>query len=212
MSSLDTAWGKNYAAGFDQDGALFGEHPDDDQTQSAIVPMQRQADEKFHAAGVVAAPAISPDGARIAVLSDFVQGQTRRSAQRVVENDEVAGRVRSSLSGVAVWWSGTAQHQRFAGQRIPIGGGGDAAAGAGNHDALDATCPQSADGSRQLADVPDVTGWRRWPPMKESAFASTNTLQRNNGGLRGLCVAGGRKRLDLDVMATTVKNHHGAYW
>jgi hypothetical protein len=77
-------------SGFTRDGALFGEYRIDDQTQLAIVPIASgKPTVIFTLPRGSRAPAISPDGAKIAVLADS-RAKDKHDQHNVVENDEAS--------------------------------------------------------------------------------------------------------------------------
>src|ERR1700761_1138136 len=77
-------------SGYTKDGALFGEYRIDDQSQLAIVPMiGGRPTVIFTLPRGSHAPAISPDGAKIAVLAD-ARAKDKDDQHNVVENDEAS--------------------------------------------------------------------------------------------------------------------------
>ena len=149
-------------SGFTRDGALFGEYRIDDQTQLAIVPITSgKPTVIFTLPRGSRAPAISPDGAKIAVLSDS-RAKDKHDQHNVVENDEASLYVFDLHSQGGAWWcqelraisdfAWSKDSSRLAVvTQLPK---------LGNHDAHSMLHVCGADGSRQLADVPTIHGRR----------------------------------------------------
>ena len=162
--------------GFTKDGALFGEYRIDDETQLAIVPI---TDAKptviFTLPRGSHAPAISPDGAKIAVLAD-ARAKDKHDQHHVVENDEASLYVFDLHSQGGGWWcrdlrdisdfSWSKDSSRLAVvTQLPK---------LGNHEIHSVLHVCAADGSRQLADVPTATAGVAWSADEtELVFAST---------------------------------------
>jgi dipeptidyl aminopeptidase/acylaminoacyl peptidase len=151
-------------AGFTRDGALFGEFRIDDQTQLAIVPMTNgKATVIFTLPRGSHAAAISPDGSKIAVLSDS-RAKDKHDQHNVVENDESSLYIFDLNSHGGGWqcqdlrtisdfaWSKDSNRLAVVTQLPKLG----------NHDAHSMLNICGADGSRQLADVPTVTAGVAW--------------------------------------------------
>ena len=203
-------------SGFTRDGALFGEYRIDDQTQLAIVPITSGKPTVIFALprGSHAA-AISPDGAKIAVLSD-ARAKDKHDQHNVVENDESSLYVFDLHSHGGAWWcqelraisdfAWSKDSSRLAVvTQLPK---------LGNHDAHSMLSVCGADGSRQLADVPTVTAGVAWSADEtELAFASTKAPTLTAEHIWTVALLGGApvdRTPDLDGTATTVKYHHGA--
>jgi dipeptidyl aminopeptidase/acylaminoacyl peptidase len=203
-------------AGYTQDGALFGEYRIDDQTQLAIVPI---AGDKptviFTLPRGSHAASMSPDGAKIAVLSD-TRAKDKHDQHSVVENDEASlyvfdlhahdgARWCSKLNSISDFaWSKDSSRLAVVTQLPKLG----------NHDAHSMLHICSANESRQLADIPTVTAGVAWSADEtELVFASTTAPTLTAEHVWTVALSGGvpvDRTPDLDATATTVKNHHGA--
>src|SRR5579864_2654556 len=163
-------------AGFTRDGALVGEYRIDDQPQLAIVPIAGgKATVIFSLPRGSRAAAISPDGAKIAVLSD-ARAKDKHDQHTVVENDEASLYVFDLHSNGGGWWcqelrtisdfAWSKDSSRLAVvTQLPK---------LGNHDAHSMLHICGADGSRQLADMPTITAGVAWSADEaELVFAST---------------------------------------
>jgi dipeptidyl aminopeptidase/acylaminoacyl peptidase len=202
--------------GFTRDGALFGEYRIDDETQLAIVPITSgKPTVIFTLPRGIHAAAISPDGAKIAVLSD-ARAKDKHEQHKVVENDEASLYVFDLHSHDGVWWC---QELRaisdFAwskdSSRLAVV---TQSPKLGNHDAHSMLNVCGADGARQLADVPTVTAGVAWSVDEaELVFASTKAPTLTAEHVWTVALSGGApvdRTPDLDATATTVKYHHGA--
>jgi dipeptidyl aminopeptidase/acylaminoacyl peptidase len=203
-------------AGFTREGALFGEYRIDDQAQLAIVPMgSGKPTVIFELPRGSRAPAISPDGAKIAVLSD-ARTKDKHDQHNVVDNDESSLYVFDLHSHGGGWWcpelrtisdfAWSKDSNRLAVvTQLPK---------LGNHDARSMLHVCGADGSRQLADLPTLTAGVAWSADEtELVFASTKSPTLTAEHVWTLALAGGApvdRTPDLDGTATTVKHHHGA--
>jgi dipeptidyl aminopeptidase/acylaminoacyl peptidase len=202
--------------GFTKDGALFGEYRIDDQTQLAIVPIvSGKSTVIFSLPRGSHAAAISPDGTKIAVLSD-TRAKDKHDQHNVVENDEASLYVFDlhSTGGVSrcpelrtisdFAWSKDSSRLAVVTQPPKLG----------NHDAHSMLHVCGTDGSRQLADVPTATAGVAWSADEtELVFASTKTPTLTAEHVWTVAISGGApvdRTPDLDATATTVKNHHGA--
>ena len=203
-------------AGFTKDGALFGEYRIDDQTQLAIVPIANgKPTIIFTLPRGSRAAAISPDGAKIAVLSD-ARPKDKHDQHNVVENDEASLYVFDLHSNGGAWWcpdlrtisdfAWSKDSHRLAVVTQPPK--------LGNHDARSTLHVCGADGSRQIADVPTITAGVAWSADEtELVFASTQAPTLTAEHVWTVALSGGApvdRTPDLDGTATTVKNHHGA--
>lgn len=203
-------------SGFTKDGALFGEYRIDDQTQLAIVPIiSDRPTVIFTLPRGIHAPAISPDGAKIAVLADS-RAKDKHDQHNVVENDEASLYVFDLHSQGGAWWcqelrsisdfAWSKDSSRLAVvTQLPK---------LGNHDEHSMLNVCSTDRSRQLADVPTATAGVAWSADEtELVFASTTTPTLTAEHVWTVLLSGGApvdRTPDLDATATTVKNHHGA--
>ena len=203
-------------SGFTKDGALFGEYRIDDQTQLAIVPITSgKPTVIFTLPRGSRAPAISPDGAKIAVLADS-RAKDKHDQHNVVENDEASLYVFDLHSQGGAWWCQDLRSiSDFAWSKdstrlavvtqLPK---------LGNHDEHSMLHVCGTDGSRQLADVPTATVGVAWSAdEKELVFASTTAPTLTAEHVWTVPLSGGTpvdRTTDLDTTATTVKNHHGA--
>lgn len=203
-------------SGYTKDGALFGEYHIDDQTQLAIVPITSgKPTVVFTLPRGSHAAAISPDGARIAVLAD-ARAKDKHEQHNVVENDEASLYVFDLHSHDGAWWcpelstisdfAWSKDSSRLAVvTQLPK---------LGNHDAHSALNVCDAGRSRQLADVPTVTAGLAWSADEaELVFASSKAPTLTAEHVWTVPVSGGApldRTPDLDATATTVKNHHGA--
>ena len=203
-------------SGFTKDGALFGEYRIDDQTQLAIVPITSgKPTVIFTLPRGSHAPAISPDGAKIAVLADS-RAMDKHDQHNVVENDEASLYVFDLHSQGGGWWCQDLRSiSDFAWSKdstrlavvtqLPK---------LGNHDEHSMLHVCGTDGSRQLADVPTATVGVAWSAdEKELVFASTTAPTLTAEHVWTVPFSGGTpvdRTPDLDTTATTVKNHHGA--
>jgi dipeptidyl aminopeptidase/acylaminoacyl peptidase len=203
-------------SGFTKDAALFGEYRIDDQTQLAIVPITSgRPTVIFTLPRGSRAPAISPDGAKIAVLSDS-RAKDKHDQHNVVENDEASLYVFDLHSQSGAWWcqelrtisdfAWSKDSNRLAVvTQLPK---------LGNHDAHSMLHVCSADGSHQLADVPTFTAGVAWSANeKELVFASTKAPTLTAEHVWTAALSGGApvdQTPDLDATVTTVRNHHGA--
>jgi dipeptidyl aminopeptidase/acylaminoacyl peptidase len=202
--------------GFTKDGALFGEYRIEDQTQIAIVPMTNgKATVIFTLPRGSSAPAISPDGTKIAVLSD-PRAKDKHDQHNVVENDEASLYVFDLQSHGGGWrcqelrtisdfaWSKDSNRLAVVTQLPKLG----------NHEPHSMLHVCGMDGSRQLADVPTITAGLAWSADEaELVFASTKAPTLTAEHVWTLGLSGGApldRTPDLDGTATTVKNHHGA--
>jgi dipeptidyl aminopeptidase/acylaminoacyl peptidase len=203
-------------AGFTKDGALFGEYRIDDQTQLAIVPMTSgKATVIFTLPRGSHAAAISPDGAKIAVLSD-ARVKDKHDQHNIVENDEASLYVFDLYSHGGGWWcpelrtisefTWSKDSKRLAAVTL--------APKLGNHDAHSMLHVCGADGSHQLADVPTITAGIAWSADEtELVFASTTAPTLTAEHVWTVALSGGApadRTPDLDGTATAVRNHHGA--
>jgi dipeptidyl aminopeptidase/acylaminoacyl peptidase len=202
--------------GFTKDGALFGEYRIDDQTQLAIVPMTSgKPTVILILPRGSSAPVISPDGAKIAVLSDS-RAKDKHDQHNVVENDEASLYVFDLHSHGGTWWcqelrtisdfAWSKDSNRLAVvTQLPK---------LGNHEPHSMLNVCGADGSRQLADVPTITAGVAWSSDEsELVFASTKAPTLTAEHVWTLALSGGApvdRTPDLDGTATTVKHHHGA--
>ena len=204
-------------SGYTRDGALFGEFRIDDQTQLAIVPViPGKPTVIFTLPRGSRGAAISPDGAKIAVLSD-PRAKDTHDQHNVVENDEASLYVFDIHSNGGAWWcpdlrtisdfAWSKDSRRLAVVTQPPK--------LGNHEARSVLHVCGADGSHQIADVPTITAGVAWSPDEtELVFASTKapTLTAEHVWTAGL--SGGApvdRTPDLDAAtAMTVRNHHGA--
>jgi dipeptidyl aminopeptidase/acylaminoacyl peptidase len=203
-------------SGFTKDAALFGEYRIDDQAQLAVVPMTSgNPTVIFTLPRGSHAAAISPDGAKIAVLSD-ARAKDKHDEHSVVENDEASLYVFDLHSHDGAWWcqqlrtitdfAWSKDSSRLAVvTQLPK---------LGNHDAHSMLHVCGADGSRQLADVPTVTAGLAWSADEtELVFASTKAPTLTAEHVWTLALSGGvpvDRTPDLDATATTVKSHRGA--
>jgi len=202
-------------SGFTRDGALFGEYRIDDQTQLAIVPITSgKPTVIFTLPRGSRAPTISPDGAKIAVLSDS-RAKDKHDQHNVVENDEASVYIFDLHSQNGVWWcqelrtisdfAWSKDSNRLAVVTQPPK--------LGNHEAHSMLNICGTDGSHQLADVPTITAGIAWSAdEKELVFASTNSPTLTAEHVWTVPLSGGAaldRTPDLDVTATTVENHHG---
>ncbi len=203
--------------GYTRDGALFGEYRLDDQTQLAIVPIAggKQPTVIFILPRGSHEAAISPDGAKIAVLAD-ARAKDKHDQHNVVENDQASLYVFDLHSQGGAWWcqelrsisdfAWSKDSSRLAVvTQLPK---------LGNHDAHSMLNVCGADGSHQLADVPTITAGVAWSAdERELVFASTKTPTLTAEHVWTVALSGGTpvdRTPDLDATATTVKNHHGA--
>ena len=203
-------------SGFTKDGALFGEYRIDDQTQLAIVPITSgKPTVVFALPRGSRAAAISPDGAKIAVLWD-ARAKDKHDQHNVVENDEASLYVFDLNSHGGGWWCQELRtisdfawskdsHRLAVVTQLPK---------LGNHDAHSMLHVCGADGSRQLADVPTITAGLAWSTDEtELVFASTKAPTLTAEHVWTVALSGGApvdRTPDLDGTATTVKYHHGA--
>ena len=202
-------------SGYTRDGALFGEYRIDDQTQLAIVPITSgKPTVIFTLPRGSRAPTISPDGAKIAVLSDS-RAKDKHDQHNVVENDEASVYIFDLHSQNGVWWcqelrtisdfAWSKDSNRLAVVTQPPK--------LGNHQAHSMLNICGTDGSHQLADVPTITAGIAWSAdEKELVFASTNSPTLTAEHVWTVPLSGGAaldRTPDLDVTATTVENHHG---
>jgi dipeptidyl aminopeptidase/acylaminoacyl peptidase len=203
-------------SGYTKDGALFGEYRIDDLTQLAIVPIiSGKPTVMFSLPRGSHAAAISPDGAKIAVLSD-ARTKDKHDEHHVVENDEASLYVFDLHSHEGAWWcqqlrdisdfAWSKDSRRLAVvTQLPK---------LGNHEAHSMLHICGADGSRQLADLPTVTAGVAWSTNEaELVFASTLAPTLTAEHVWTLALSGGApvdRTPDLDATATTVRNHHGA--
>jgi dipeptidyl aminopeptidase/acylaminoacyl peptidase len=203
-------------SGYTKDGALFGEYRIDDQTQLAIVPIASGKPTVILTLprGSRAA-AISPDGAKIAVLADS-RAKDKHDQHNVVENDEASLYVFDLHSQDGAWWcqelrtisdfAWSKDSSRLAVvTQLPK---------LGNHDAHSTLNVCGANGSRQLADVPTVTAGVAWSADEtELVFASTKSPTLTAEHVWTVALSGGApsdRTPDLEATAATVKYHHGA--
>jgi dipeptidyl aminopeptidase/acylaminoacyl peptidase len=203
-------------SGFTRDGALFGEYRIDDQTQLAIVPITSgKPTVIFTLPRGSHAAAISPDGAKIAVLAD-ARAKDKHDQHNVVESDEASVYVFDLHSHDGAWWcqelraisdfAWSKDSSRLAVvTQLPK---------LGNHEAHSMLNVCGADGSRQLADVPTITAGVAWSADEtELLFASTKAPTLTAEHVWTVALSGGvpvDRTPDLDGTASTVKNHHGA--
>jgi dipeptidyl aminopeptidase/acylaminoacyl peptidase len=203
-------------SGFTRDGALFGEYRIDDQTQLAIVPITSgKPTVIFTLPRGSHAPAISPDGAKIAVLAD-ARPKDKHDQHNVIENDEASLYVFDLSSHGGGWWC---QELRaisdFAwskdSSRLAVV---TQLSKLGNHEAHSVLNVCGADGSHQLADVPTITAGVAWSADEtELVFASTKTPTLTAEHVWTVAISSGApvdRTPDLDGTATTVRDHHGA--
>jgi len=203
-------------SGFTRDGALFGEYRIDDQAQLAIVPITSGSPTViFTLPRGSRAPAISPDGTKIAVLADS-RAKDKHDQHSVVENDEASLYVFDlHLQGGAWWcqelhsisdfaWSKDSSSLAVVTQLPKLG----------NHDEHSMLNVCRTDRSRQLADVPTATAGVAWSADEtELVFASTKTPTLTAEHVWTVPLSGGvpvDRTPDLDATASTVMNHHGA--
>src|ERR1700761_6951984 len=161
--------------GYTKDGALFGEVRIDDQTQFAIVPLaEGRPTLTFALPRGSHAPAISPDGAKIAVLSDSRQ-KDKEDQHTVVENDESSLYVFDLRTNSGAWWCPDLRDiTEFAwskdSNRLAVA---TQLPKLGNHDVHSTLNVCAASGARQLADVPTATAGVAWSADEEAVvFAS----------------------------------------
>jgi dipeptidyl aminopeptidase/acylaminoacyl peptidase len=202
--------------GFTRDGALFGEYRIDDQTQLAVVPITSgKPTVIFTLPRGSRAAAISPDGAKIAVLAD-TRAKDKHDQHNVVESDETSLYVFELHSHDGAWrcqelraisdfaWSKDSSRLAVVTQLPKLG----------NHDAHSVLHVCGADGSHQLADVPTITAGVAWSADEtELVFASTKAPTLTAEHVWTVALSGGApvdRTPDLDATATTVKYHHGA--
>ena len=203
-------------SGYTRDGALFGEYRIDDQTQLAIVPITSgKPTVIFTLPRGSHAATISPDGAKIAVLSDS-RAKDKHDERNVVENDEASLYVFDLHSHDGGWrcqelraisdfaWSKDSSRLAVVTQLPKLG----------NHDAHSMLNVCAADGARQLADLPTITAGVAWSADEaELVFASTKAPTLTAEHVWTVALSGGApvdRTPDLDATATTVKRHHGA--
>jgi dipeptidyl aminopeptidase/acylaminoacyl peptidase len=202
--------------GFTRDGALFGEYRIDDQTQLAIVPIiSGKATVIFALPRGSHGAAISPDGAKIAVLAD-ARAKDRHEQHSVAENNEASLYVFDLRSQDGAWWcqglrditdiAWSKDSSRLAvATQLPK---------LGNHNMHSTINVCGADGSRQLADVPTATAGVAWSADEtELVFASTTQPTLTAEHAWTLALSGGvpvDRTPDLDGTATTVKGHRGS--
>ncbi len=203
-------------SGYTRDGALFGEYRLDDQTQLAVVPLTSgKPTVIFTLPRGSRAATISPDGAKIAVLSDS-RAKDKHDEHTVVENDESSLYVFDLHSHDGAWrcqelrtvsdfaWSKDSSRIAVVTQLPKLG----------NHDAHSTLHVCGAHGLRQLADVPTVTAGVAWSADEtELVFASTTAPTLTAEHVWTVALSGGApvdRTPDLPATATTVKYHHGA--
>jgi dipeptidyl aminopeptidase/acylaminoacyl peptidase len=201
--------------GFTMDGALFGEYRVDDQPQLAIVPTANgKPTVIFTLPRGSRAAAISPDGAKIAVISD-ARAKDKHDQHSVVENDEASLYVFDLHSHDGEWrcqqlrtvsdfaWSKDSDRLAVVTQLPKLG----------NHEAHSTLSVCGAEGSRQLADLPTVTAGLAWSADEtELVFASTKAPTLTAEHVWTVALSGGApvdRTPDLDGTAATVKNNHG---
>jgi dipeptidyl aminopeptidase/acylaminoacyl peptidase len=203
-------------SGYARDGALVGEYRIDDEAQLAIVPLTNGKPTLiFMLPRGSRGPAISPDGTKIAVLSD-PRAKDKHEQHNVVENDETSLYVFDFHSHGGGWWcqdlrtitdvAWSKDSKRLAVvTQLPK---------LGNHEPRSTLHVCGADGSRQLAEVPTVTAGLAWSPDEtEIVFASTKMPTLTAEHVWTVPASGGTpvdRTPDLDGTAATVKNHHGA--
>jgi dipeptidyl aminopeptidase/acylaminoacyl peptidase len=203
-------------SGFTRDGSLFGEYRIDDQTQLALVPLTSgKPTVIFTLPRGSHSAAISPDGAKIAVLAD-ARGKDKHDQHNVVENDEANLYIFDLDTHGGAWWC---QELRAISD---IAWSKDSSRLAvvtqlpklGNHDAHSILNVCGAHGSRQLADVPTITAGVAWSAAEtELVFASTKAPTLTAEHVWTVAISGGApvdRTPDLDGTAATVKYHHGA--
>ena len=206
--------------GFTKDGALYGALTVDKLDQLAIVPQ---------AAGkptlIIALPngihsaAISPDGARFAVLADSRTKDPLDGVHTVVENDETSLYVVGPDSSAGAWrcsdlkfitdisWSADSFQLAVVTQTPKIG----------HHEVHAFVNVCSASGSRQIAEIPNPTAGIAWSSDgKELVFAGTATPTLTPEHIWTVAVAGGAavdRTPQLEFTAATVKGDpQGTVW
>lgn len=206
--------------GFTKDGSFYGELPVEGSGQLAIVPLSGTKPTLIIALpnGMNSA-AISPDGARFALLSDSRAKDPLEGVHTVVDNDETSLYVVGADGSGGAWWC---SDLKFI---TDIAWSPDSSQIAvmtqtpkiGHHEPHAFVNICSASGSRQLAEIPNTTAGIAWSAdAKEIVFASTSTPTLTPEHVWTIPVSGGApvdRTSHLDGTATSVKNDaHGTVW
>jgi dipeptidyl aminopeptidase/acylaminoacyl peptidase len=207
-------------AGFTKDGALFGTYQVDKLGQLAIVPLSGAKPTLIIALpnGMHAA-AMSPDGARFALLADSRAKDPLVGVHTVVENDETSLYVVAADGAGGEWWC---PDLKFI---TDIAWSKDSSQIAvmtqtpklGHHELHSFVNVCGPTGSRQLAEIPDATSGIAWSSDgKEIVFAATTTPTLTPEHVWTVSVEGGApidRTPQLDGTAATVKpDPRGTIW
>jgi dipeptidyl aminopeptidase/acylaminoacyl peptidase len=207
-------------AGFTRDGALYGTLTVDKLGQLAIVPQTAGKPTLIIAlTNGIHSAAISPDGARLAVLTDSRTKDPLDGVHTVVENDETSLYVVGADGSNGGWWcpdlkfitdiawSADSSQLAVITQTPKIG----------HHEVHAFVNVCGASGSRQIAEIPDATAGIAWSSDgKEIVFASTATPTLTPEHVWTVAVAGGApvdRTPQLEFTAATVKGDpQGTVW
>ncbi|MFI5092510.1 MAG: S9 family peptidase [Candidatus Acidiferrum sp.] len=207
-------------AGFTKDGALYGTYTVDKLGQLAIVPLLAAKPTVIIAlpSGMYGA-AISPDGARFAILADSRTKDPLAGVHTVVENDETSLYVVGADGAGGAWWC---SNLKFI---TDIAWSRDSSEIAvmtqtpkiGHHELHSFVNVCSAAASRQIAEIPDGTSGIAWSQDgKEIVFAATTTPTLTPEHVWTVPAAGGApvdRTPNLAGTATTVKSDpRGTIW
>jgi dipeptidyl aminopeptidase/acylaminoacyl peptidase len=207
-------------AGFTKDGALFGTYEVDKLGQLAIVPLTAakptliiSLPNGMHAA------AISPDGARFALLADSRAKDPLESVHTVVENDESSLYVVGADGSNGAWWCADLKFI------TDIAWSRDSAQIAvmtqtpklGHHEVHSFVNVCGAAGTRRVAEIADATSGIAWSSDgKEIVFAATTTPTLTPEHVWTVPMEGGApvdRTPQLEGTATTVKGDpRGRIW
>lgn len=199
-------------AGFTKDGdALYGIYGLEKSAQLAIVPLDSSKITQILALPMgIRGAVISPDGSRFAVLANPRKKDPLSAVHTVVESDETSLYVVGAQGGQGNWWCpALVDITEFAwspdGSQVAVMTQNSKI---GHHEVNSTVNVCSAEGSRQLAAIPNSTSGIAWSKGgQELVFAATRTPTLTPEHVWTVPVSGGKavdRTPDLVGTATTV--------
>ncbi len=209
-----------HPAGFTREGALYGGYDVGKLQQLAIIPIgQGKPTRIITLASGIKSIAISPDGARFALLADPRAKDPLGDVHTVVENEQTSLYVMNVNGGEGGWWCPSLTDV------TEISWAPDASQLAvvmqpqkiGHHEVHTSIYSCNASGARKITEVPSATSGIAWDKGgRDLVFTSTNTLVLTPEHVWSVPVAGGQavdRTPQLEGTATNVlSDPHGTVW